>query len=150
MKTLTNKWNGLNPGVSTLHDVQARLGKPSRDSAGVAYGPTQNLRMLSYDNPQVSVFLKPDNLVLLIIIIPRQTDGYPFSAVEWGNLLGKPQRILPSFRGKNYQAHVYSRTGLAPTFNEQERLVALELFTTPMGPDDYVRAFYKTPPKFIK
>lgn len=148
MKTLTNDWNGLIPGVSTLIDVLARLGKPSRDASGVSYGPAQGLRMLSYDNPQVSVFFESDRVVL-IIIIPRDTDPYPVSTAKWLSILGKPQRILPSFRGKNFRVHVYSRNGLAPTFDEQGQVVALELLSV-MTPDDYIRRFYKSPPVFFK
>lgn len=148
MKTLTNEWNGLIPEVSTLIDVMARLGKPSRDTSGVSYGPAQGLRMLSYENPQASLFFESDR-VALIILVPGDTDPYPVSTLEWLSILGKPQRILPSFRGKNLRVHVYSRNGLAPTLDEQGQLVALELFPA-MTPDDYIRRFYKSPPTFVK
>src|SRR5215467_7261526 len=78
----TNEWHSLKPGVSALHVVRSVLGAPSKEVQSATYGPQENLHLLSYDQPQASVFLKSGK-VLVIVIIPKEGGEFPLLLDDW-------------------------------------------------------------------
>jgi len=144
---ITNTWRNLTPGVSSVQNVQASLGQPSRDVSGVSRGGTSQLRLLDYPTPQSSIFLRND-IVLVMVIIPRDGGDFPILAEEWEKELGKPSKKLPSIRGKNSWVYVYADKGIAVTVLAG-KVKAVELFP-PMKPEEYEARLYIRPPKFVK
>lgn len=143
---MAEKWRNLTPGAARADDVKRVLGHPRRDAEGVTRGANGGLRLLDYADPQASIFLRDDK-VLVIDVLP-DGDDYSRSLGEWEKKLGKPPRRLPSIRGKNCRVHVYSEQGLALTV-DGGRVKMIEFFE-PMGPDAYVERIYIVPPPFLK
>lgn len=135
-------------GVSTPADVETICGKPSRDVAGAKVGSTTGLRMMSYDEPARSIFLKEDKVVL-VVEVAKQGGPHPITMADWNTKHGKPQRVLASAQGKNFWTYVYGKQGLAVTFDPQEKASTIESFA-PMSADEYERTFYRVPTNFVK
>jgi hypothetical protein len=144
---VTNTWRNLTPGASNLQDVKASLGQPRRDVSGVSRGGTSQLQLLDYPTPQSSIFLQ-NGIVLVIVIIPKDGEGFPILKEEWEKELGAPPKKLPSVRGKNSWVFVYADKGIAITILAG-KVKAIELFP-PMTPGEYEARLYIRPPKFVK
>ena len=144
---MTNTWRNLTPGVSNLQDVKSSLGQPRREVSSVSRGGTSQLQLLDYPTPQSSIFLQ-NGVVLVIVIIPRDGDGFSLLEEEWEKALGAPPKKLPSVRGKNSWVYVYADEGIAMTVLAG-KVRAIELFP-PMTPEEYEARLYIRPPKFVK
>jgi hypothetical protein len=144
---MTNTWRNLTPGVSSVLDVKAALGQPRRDVSGVARGGTSQLQLFDYPTPQSSIFFL-NGIVLVMVIIPRDGEGFPTLREELEKELGTPLKKLPSVRGKNAWVHVYADKGIAVTVLAG-KVKAIELFPM-MKPEEYEDRLYIRPPQFVK
>jgi hypothetical protein len=144
---MDNSWRKLTPGVATSNDVKRSLGAPETDEPDDSYGAVDHLRLMDYDEPQASIYLKSDR-VWLIVVVPDEKDTFPEDAADWEKDLGKPPLKLPSREGKQCRTHVWAEKGMAATF-KTGRLLSVELFAG-MKPEEYQKQIYVAPPVFVK
>jgi len=123
------------------------LGPPESDTSEVTRGANAGLHLLDYEAPPASVFLK-DGKVFVIDVIPKEGSDLPIDVSDWERRYGRPERIMPSIRGKNQRVYVYSDKGFALAV-DMGRVRAVEFFE-PMGADEYERRIYLVPPRFTK
>lgn len=142
----TNRWKGLQPGVSTFREVFNVLGVPEREWPDATYGTVEHLRLMTWDSLVASVFIKADR-VALIVAMARCGGDFPIVFERWVEAFGKPPLRLRSRRSKSSRLAVYAERGLAATVETGGRVSLVEVFP-PMAPDAYQRLLYTAPPSF--
>ena len=135
--------NELQPGISTLPQVEQVLGLPADSSENVFYGELGPLTVLNFRTSTVSAFLK-DGVLRLMVVGAPSGKGFVGTEAEWREKYGAPQDFLPSRQGKNAYVLVYARSGMA-VHVVSGRVELVELFPR-MVPSEYKRLLYREPP----